>query len=243
MKKNRTVGIIFLTIFAMAVFGGIMNGSFAALGGKNIWYYIGFFGGYGLLLAIGLWNFIGSSGKPGDGESCATDVMEASEEDVSGNEGEATLPDPAKNLPMNWYAFLTNFALLAGALISVFSGISNISSLFTSDSAGELMDFQRQLQNYNVFVGIYSLAQAGVQFYTRSRLKGFYKNGPLMVTVCYGMSILLPILSLIALYVIVPTDYLGYYSPATLIGNIIGSSVILVCNIIYFKKRESLFDK
>lgn len=43
----------------MAVLGGAVNGTFANLGGQNIGYYIGLFGGMGALLVIGLLKLLG----------------------------------------------------------------------------------------------------------------------------------------------------------------------------------------
>lgn len=59
MKKNKTIGIILLALFGMAVLGGIANGSFADLGNKNIGYCIGFLGGMVALLALGLLKLFG----------------------------------------------------------------------------------------------------------------------------------------------------------------------------------------
>ncbi len=59
MKQNKKVGIILLVLFAMAVLGGAVNGTFANLGGQNIGYYIGLFGGMGALLVIGLLKLFG----------------------------------------------------------------------------------------------------------------------------------------------------------------------------------------
>lgn len=59
MKKNKTVGIICLVLFAMAVFGGIVNGSLAELGDQNIGQIIGYVGAMGALLVIGIMKLFG----------------------------------------------------------------------------------------------------------------------------------------------------------------------------------------
>ena len=59
MKRNKTLGIILLVLFAFAVLGGFANGTFANLGDQNIGYYIGFFGGMGALLVFGILNLVG----------------------------------------------------------------------------------------------------------------------------------------------------------------------------------------
>ena len=57
MKKgNKTLGIILLVLFAFAVFGGFVNGTFANWGSQSIGYYIGFFCGMGALLVFGILN-------------------------------------------------------------------------------------------------------------------------------------------------------------------------------------------
>ena len=59
MKQNKTLGIILLVLFGMALLGSIVNGTFANLGNQNIGYYIGFFGGMGALLVIGILKLVG----------------------------------------------------------------------------------------------------------------------------------------------------------------------------------------
>ena len=63
MKRNKTVGIIFLVIFGMAVFGGIINGSFSRLGDRNLPFLIGFFTPLIIFLWIGLHNVIPAPGS------------------------------------------------------------------------------------------------------------------------------------------------------------------------------------
>ncbi len=58
-KKNRTLGIILLVLFAMCLLGGIANGTFENLGTQNIGYYLGLFGGMGALLILGILNLKG----------------------------------------------------------------------------------------------------------------------------------------------------------------------------------------
>ena len=59
MKKNKTLGIILLVLFGLAILGGIGNGDFANFGGKHIGYYVGYFSVMGALLVFGILNLIG----------------------------------------------------------------------------------------------------------------------------------------------------------------------------------------
>lgn len=63
MKRNKTVGIIFLVLFGMAVFGGIINGSFSNLGDRNLPFLIGFFAPLIIFLWVGLHNVIPAPGS------------------------------------------------------------------------------------------------------------------------------------------------------------------------------------
>ncbi len=56
MKKNKTLGIILLVLFALSIVGGIANGTFANLGNENIGFYIGYFGAMAALLIFGIKN-------------------------------------------------------------------------------------------------------------------------------------------------------------------------------------------
>jgi hypothetical protein len=57
MKKNKTLGIVLLVLAGMGILGTVANGT--DLSGKNPGYYIGFFGGMGALIVIGLMNLFG----------------------------------------------------------------------------------------------------------------------------------------------------------------------------------------
>ena len=59
MKQNKVLGIILLVLFAAAVYGGIVNGSYENLGNQNIGYCIGFLGAQAALLIFGLGKLFG----------------------------------------------------------------------------------------------------------------------------------------------------------------------------------------
>jgi len=59
MKQNKKLGIILLVLFVMVLLGSAANGTFSNLGDQNIGYYLGFFGGAGALLVLGLLNLFG----------------------------------------------------------------------------------------------------------------------------------------------------------------------------------------
>lgn len=56
--KNRTLGIILLSVLALAVLGGIANGSYSDLGEKNLGYIIIFVALHAALLVVGVLNII-----------------------------------------------------------------------------------------------------------------------------------------------------------------------------------------
>lgn len=56
--KNRTLGIILLSVLALAVVGSIANGNYSDLGNKNLGYIIIFVALHVALLVVGVLNII-----------------------------------------------------------------------------------------------------------------------------------------------------------------------------------------
>ena len=56
--KNRTLCILFLSALALAVLGGIANGSYSDLGEKNLGYILIFVALHAALLVVGVLNII-----------------------------------------------------------------------------------------------------------------------------------------------------------------------------------------
>ena len=56
--KKRTLGIILLSVLALAVLGGIANGNYSNLGNENLGYIIVFVAFHAALLVSGILNII-----------------------------------------------------------------------------------------------------------------------------------------------------------------------------------------
>ena len=54
MDENKAIGLVFLCIFVLALFGCISNGTFADLSSKSFSYYLGFFSALIAVLSVGL---------------------------------------------------------------------------------------------------------------------------------------------------------------------------------------------
>lgn len=147
--------------------------------------------------------------------------------------------NPANALPMNWFKFLIYFLLWAGAVLNVISGFSMITGMQYGEEAGLVYAFFEGLQMLDVFIGICTIALAGLGIYTRFRLAGFYKNGPKMLTMTYACGIAISLIYLIGAASIVSAEVIDSSSIASLAG----SAVMIAINTVYFKKRAALFTK
>lgn len=148
--------------------------------------------------------------------------------------------------PMGWYKFLVYFALFFGAVVNLVNGIQ----IMTGGHYGS--DYDKEivyrvfdgLQGLDIFVGIAIIAVAAIQVYTRFRLSGFKKNAPNMLTVVYGLASAINLIYSIGVYMILEDAGAGSEAGEIVgvaITSIIVNAVILSCNLVYFKKRKSLF--
>ena len=86
---------------------------------------------------------------------------------------------------------------------------------------------------------------AGGAIFTRFQLAGFKKNGPMLYFIVIGIIIFANFIYIIAAV----SEVKKYGFPASaivqpsIVGQIIGYIILVVCNIIYFNNRKKLFVK
>lgn len=122
---------------------------------------------------------------------------------------------------MKWYKFLIYFALFAGAVLNCVMGIMALSG---------------KIYEAKLWAIIYGLALVGLAVFaivTRFLLAKFKKSGPICLYVLYIIS---PILEITGPQIL--HENLTNTSDIASMG---ASMIMLIVNIVYFKKRKSLF--
>ena len=141
---------------------------------------------------------------------------------------------------MKWHKFVIYFGLFFGALIDLILGISVISGMIYSRYGIEpelVYDVFSGLKTLDVAVGLCCIALAVFFLVTRFQLSGMKKRGPVCLYCIYALNF---ILSLI--YVILASDIIGEpIYDGEIIAMLAAYLVMLVLNVVYYKKRESLF--
>lgn len=140
------------------------------------------------------------------------------------------------DMPMKWFKFLIYFALFASAVLNVFSGFRYISG---NQNAAyyERID---GLEGLDTFMSWSAIAMGALALIARFRLAGFYKNGPKLLKLMYGMNVLISCIYFLGLKAL--ATHSGYQVNITsLIPSIAAGVFMYAVNSLYFSKREHLF--
>lgn len=152
-----------------------------------------------------------------------------------------TYEEPVKQMPMKWFKFLIYFSLFAAAVINIINALPMLTGSQYGSSAEAVYDTFEMLRGFDLFFGVFCLALAVLNIYTRFRLAGYRRNGPTMLSLSYVAILIYDVLYIIGANIVLPefvleaVDFTGMYS------NMAVAVVMLIVNNIYFKKRAHLF--
>lgn len=152
------------------------------------------------------------------------------------------VPENAIQPSMKWYKFLIYFALFAGAVANVITGLTHITgSVYNDDGVTADMVYAvfTGLKTIDVIFGILLFAVAGFTIYTRFRLAKFKANAPMCLYIIYGANAVISLVYCIAVYAVTKVNTIESGN----IGSIAGAAVAIVINYTYFNKRKMLFTK
>lgn len=148
-----------------------------------------------------------------------------------------------KSLGMKWFKFLIYFQLFIASLVSLLTGVFLFTGkIYTGASAEEvelLYMYFPNLKIFNLCMGVVYVVLCILYLITRFMLSGYRKAGPAMLIAMYVGSFLISVL-----LVLITLQLVGgvvYEINVTTIASVVTSIVMIVCNIIYFKKRKHLF--
>lgn len=148
------------------------------------------------------------------------------------------------DMPMGWFKFLINFALFAGAILNFASAIQFLTgSIYGTENEKDLVYYVfPDLETLNMIVGVLLIGLAALQIFTRFRLAGFYKNGPLLLYAVYAGVLVVNLIAIIGTMSIVDSDGSGDAFTSMYTGVAV-NIVMLIVNIGYFNKRKHMFTK
>lgn len=146
--------------------------------------------------------------------------------------------------PMNWYKFIIWFQLFASALMNAVMGLVAVTGTQYGGGAEQVYDLVPMLKPLDLIYGSLLVGSALLALVTRGRLRRFCKNGPVLYHILLGLQIVLPVFYQVVSGMVISSSILGgSYQPdyTSVISSMISSSVMLVCNIVYFNKRKAMF--
>lgn len=147
-------------------------------------------------------------------------------------------------LPMNWFKFLVNFSLWAGAILNAALAVLHLTGTVYDLEGGKGMSAAvyaeyPSMRTLDVTFAIVTLALAAFTVYTRFRLARFRKNGPLLLLILY-----IALCAASVLNTFVFSSIIGDLSASDLSScafEILGTALMVAANKIYFDKRKHLF--
>ncbi len=137
---------------------------------------------------------------------------------------------------MKWYKFLIYFALFAGAIGNAISGILYLTGEVYQGKAELVYAVYPEMEGIGIFFGLCFVGLAVLQIVTRQSLYWNKHMGPKLLVTCYLLNTVLSI----AFFAVLPNDVKTAMA-SSVIAPVIGSVVMVLVNVYYFRKREHLF--
>lgn len=147
-------------------------------------------------------------------------------------------------VPMGWYKFLIYFALFAGGVLNIGTGIMQLTGTIyemygvSGVTAGLVYRvYGDGLKFLDIFCGIALIAIGAFAFVVRDKLAKFKPEAPKFITIIYAVT-----LGVAVFYIVAATAITNVSMIESQITSISMSVVFLCVNINYFKKRAFLFN-
>ena len=147
----------------------------------------------------------------------------------------------APAMPMKWFKFLIWFTLFVAALSNLVTGLNMLTGNQYEGLANRVYALFKDLKTVDMLFGLLMIGLAAFAIYTRFRLSGFYKNGPLLLNIVYGANAGIGLIYLIAADAATKGVLNLDYSSAII--SLVTSIAMIIINAVYFKKRAHLFVK
>lgn len=150
---------------------------------------------------------------------------------------------------MAWYKFIIYVQLWASAVVFIGAGITVLTGAHYRGGASLVYSMLSSLHVIDILFGISLLLFAVFCVVTRYDLARFRRQGPTRYLWVYGLSILIPLVYLIAVFAVL-SGYSSMFSLSSLIPSdsvieiivyAVFDVIMIIVNKIYFDKRKHLF--
>ena len=148
---------------------------------------------------------------------------------------------PQPELGMKWFHFVIYFQLFVSTLVGLWNGFQLLTGRIYGENTDRVYSYFSGLKGVDTIIGICYIALGIFSLVTRFMLADFKKSGPAMYI---GMQVadLVVLIAYIASVTSI-VDGLSEYISSSNYGSLATSIVMLICNIVYFKKRKHLFNR
>ena len=150
--------------------------------------------------------------------------------------------DPYQGTPMKWHKFLVYFALWASAVLNLVNAIMCFTGAHYGELAQDIYAFFPSLKTADTIYGLLLLVIVALAVITALRLMKLKVGAPKLLTCLY----ILVIVSTILYLLLAASAMKGYASFGELLNtstitSLLVSAIMLIVNIVYYRKRTSLF--
>ncbi|SEK18928.1 zinc-ribbon domain-containing protein [Pseudobutyrivibrio ruminis] len=144
---------------------------------------------------------------------------------------------PQPVLGLKWAHFLGYFALWAGALVNLGSGISFITGLIYNGDASFIYDYFPGLQVLNILYGVCLLGTVALNVFAALSIIKCKKQTGLLVCLVYSAQVVLSLVYVVAGSIILSS----FAGDASVVSSVIVSIVMIFVNRVYFNNRRDVY--
>lgn len=144
-------------------------------------------------------------------------------------------------LGMKWFHFVIYFQLFVSTLVGLWNGFQLLTGRIYGENTDQVYSYFSGLKGVDTIIGICYIVIAIFALVTRFMLADFKKSGPAMYIGMQVAGLIISIAYIASVTSIV--DGVADYIASSSYGSLAVSIVMLICNIVYFKKRKHLFDR
>lgn len=148
-------------------------------------------------------------------------------------------------MPMKWFKFVIYFQLFAGAFIGAVNAARYLTGLIYGIDAESVYLVFPALGTADKVYGVILLLLAAMAIFVRMQLAKYKLNASTFYIAYLGIGLVANLIYSVYVYLlmyrIMGAAVEEYSSVASIIGYLLGNGIVLVLNIVYFKKRKHLF--
>lgn len=144
---------------------------------------------------------------------------------------------PPVGPPLKWFKFIIYVQLFLNALGYLITGIQQMTGLVYGGIRADVYTSYPALRPVDVVMGLLSLGLMVWALVVRQRLAKFRRGAPKLYLIWIGVSV-----GVALIYLVAASLVLGQLvMTASVVGSLLGNVLLILLNMVYFRKREQLF--